>query len=70
MKDISKKFDKIWEYLENYEIKFEDQCFRLTVLRDSKIMYEYDLTQKKLLTRRQALNRNLKNKIKRQRKQE
>jgi len=68
MKDISIKFDKIWEYLENYEIKFEDQCFRLTILRDSKIMYEYDLSAKRLLNRRQALNRNLKRKIEEQRK--
>ena len=68
MKDISKKFDEIWEYLMDYEINFEDNCFRLTLLREGKIMYEYDFTTKRLLTRRQSLNRNLKNKIKRQRK--
>lgn len=55
MKDIDKKFNAIWEYLKNYEIKSEGICYRITLLRKGKIMYEYDLKNKKLLTRRQAL---------------
>jgi len=67
MKDISHKFDKIWEYLDNLGINFEDSCYRLTLLQEGKIMYEFDLTMKKLLNRRQSLNRNLKFKIQKQR---
>jgi len=57
MKDIDKKFDTIWEYLKNYEMKSEGVCYRITLLRTGKIMYEYDLKSKRLLTRRQALGR-------------
>jgi len=67
MKDISDKFDKIWEYLDNLGINFEDSCYRLTLLREGKIMYEYDLTTKRLLNRRQSLSKNLKNRIKKER---
>ncbi len=67
MKDISEKFDKIWEYLDNLGINFEDSCYRLTLLREGKIMYEYDLTTKRLLNRRQSLSKNLKNRIKKER---
>jgi 2'-5' RNA ligase len=55
MKDIDKKFDTIWEYLQNYEIKSKEVCTRITLLRDGKIMYEFDLQSKRLLTRRQVL---------------
>jgi len=57
MKDIDKKFDAIWEYLKNYEMKSEGVCYRITLLRTGKIMYEYDLSSKRLLTRRQAIRR-------------
>jgi len=39
MKDIDKKFDTIWEYLKNYEMKLEGVCYRITLLRKGKIMY-------------------------------
>lgn len=57
MKDIDRKFDAIWDYLKNYEIKFEGISYRITLLRTGKIAYEYDLRTKKLLTRRQVVRR-------------
>lgn len=57
MKDIDKKFDTICEYLKNYEMKSEGVSYRITLLRKGKIMYEYDLKSKRLLTRRQAIRR-------------
>ena len=57
MKDIHYKFDKIWEYLKNYHIKTKGMCYRITLLKQGKIMYEYDLLTKRLLNRRQSLSR-------------
>lgn len=57
LKDIDRKFDEIWGYLENYKIKSDEISYRITLLRKGKIVYEYDLQNKKLLTRRQALTR-------------
>ena len=58
-KDIDKKFRKIWKYLQEREIvEINSSIFRLTLLRNSKILYEYDLFFKKLLNRREALDRN------------
>ncbi len=57
MRDIDKKFDAIWDYLKNYEIKSEGISYRITLLRKGKIMYEYDLKTKRLLTRRQVVRR-------------
>jgi 2'-5' RNA ligase len=57
MKDIDRKFEKIWEYLKNYEIKNEGVCLRITLLKNGKIMYEYELPTKRLLNRSQALRR-------------
>ncbi len=55
MKDIDKKFDTIWEYLKNYDIKSKEVCYRITLLREGKIMYEFDLKSKRLLNRRQVI---------------
>ena len=55
MKDIDKKFDTIWEYLKNYDIKTKEICYRITLLREGKIMYEFDLKSKRLLNRRQVI---------------
>lgn len=57
MKDIHHKFDEIWEYLKNYNIKTEGICYRITLLKQGKIMYEYELPTKRLLNRRQSLRR-------------
>jgi 2'-5' RNA ligase len=55
MKDIDKKFDSIWEYLKNYDIKSKEVCHRITLLREGKIMYEFDLKSKRLLNRREMI---------------
>jgi len=55
MKDIDKKFDTIWEYLKNYEIKSKEVCYRITLIRKGKIMYEFDLQRKIFLNRRQVI---------------
>lgn len=57
MKDIHLKFDKIWDYLKTYDIKTQGISFRITLLKQSKIMYEYDMPTKRLLNRRQSLKR-------------
>ncbi len=57
MKDIHYKFDKIWEYLKGYDIKTKGMCYRITLLKQGKIMYEYDLLTKRLLNRRQSIGR-------------
>ena len=57
MKDIHYKFDKIWEYLKGYDIKTQGMCYRITLLKQGKIMYEYDLPTKRLLNRRQSISR-------------
>ncbi len=57
MKDIHYKFDQIWEYLKNYDIKTKGMCYRITLLRKNKIMYEYELPTKRLLNRKQVLRR-------------
>ena len=57
MKDIHYKFDKNWEYLKNYDIKTKGMCFRITLLKQGKIMYEYDLSTKRLPNRRQSIGR-------------
>ncbi len=57
MKDIDRKFDRIWKYLKNYNIKTKGMCYRITLLKGGKIMYEYDLPTKRLLNRRQLIGR-------------
>ncbi|HXG74403.1 MAG TPA: hypothetical protein VNK44_06265 [Candidatus Nitrosotenuis sp.] len=57
LKDIDRKFDEIWDYLENYKIKSDEIAYRITLLRKGRIVYEYDLRNKRLLTRRQSLTR-------------
>jgi 2'-5' RNA ligase len=57
MKDIHHKFDAIWEYLKEYDIKTKGACYRITLLNQGKIMYEYELSTGRLLHRRQVLRR-------------
>ena len=61
LKDITKKFDKIMEYLNSWKIpKITQHVLRVTILdRDSKIFYEYDLMQKKLLNRSEAKDKKI-----------
>lgn len=59
MKDIQRKFDRIWEYLQSWEIpKMDQYVVRITILNEKrKILAEYDLLQHKILNRHQALDR-------------
>jgi 2'-5' RNA ligase len=57
MKDIHRKFDVIWDYLKNYEMKSSGMCYRITLVREGKIMYEFDLKTKRLLNRSQAIGK-------------
>ncbi len=56
--DIDRKFSKIWEYIKSKERpNINQHLLRITILKDSRILYEYDLMQKRLLNRREAKNR-------------
>ncbi|MCX5992507.1 MAG: 2'-5' RNA ligase family protein [Chloroflexi bacterium] len=58
-KDLGYKFDSIWEYIKAMEQPdIEQYLLRITVLgKRSRIVCEYDLVLKRLLSRRQALSR-------------
>ena len=59
-KDIDRKFSDIWRYLKNKEIPNINQyLLRITILRNGKILYEFDLMLKRLLNRREALNKRI-----------
>lgn len=60
-KDIDRKFDQIWRYLNTIETPHISQHLaRITVLnRRRRIECEYDLVLKRWLTRREALDRGL-----------
>jgi len=59
-KDIESKFNDIWRYLKRKEDPNINQyLLRVTILKNSKILYEYDLMQKRLLNRRQSLSRHI-----------
>ena len=59
--DIRLKFDSIMKFLESWKIpEIRQNVLRITILGgDSKIVCEYDLMLKKMLSRREALNREL-----------
>ncbi|MCJ7647777.1 MAG: 2'-5' RNA ligase family protein, partial [Candidatus Lokiarchaeota archaeon] len=62
-KDIDYEFIRIWDYI---QMKWEPYIprhlliprylLRITIIKNSKILYEYDLMQQKLLNREEALN--------------
>ena len=57
-KDIDNKFGGIWSYISSKERpNFGQHLLRVTIIKNSKILYEYDLIQHRLLNRRQALDR-------------
>ncbi len=57
-KDIEKKFDRIWRYLEKKRKPNIDQyLLRVTLLKNGKILREYDLAQRRLLGRKEALDK-------------
>ena len=59
-KDIDRKFDQIWRYLKKKEEpNIGQHLVRITILKGRRILREYDLLQKRLLTRKQSLNHQL-----------
>ena len=59
-KDIDNKFRDIWSYIGRKEKpNFRQHLLRVTIIKNSKILYEYDLIQHRLLNRRQALDKHL-----------
>lgn len=59
-KDIDRKFNQILDYLKNKEPpKINQYLLRVTLLNRGRIVCEYDLLQRRLLNRRQALNKHV-----------
>lgn len=57
-KDVGHKFNEIFSYLtRKHNPQIEQKLIRTTLLRDGKILYEYDFLQKRLLNRKEALNK-------------
>lgn len=62
-KDIDYKFDRIWNYIQQkQEPNIHQHLLRITILKNSRILYEYDLMQKRLLNRQLALSKSSCNK--------
>jgi 2'-5' RNA ligase len=60
-KDIDKKFGKIKAFLENRRCpEIKHYVLRVTLLKNAKILCEYDFLQHRTLTRLEALNRETK----------
>ena len=60
LKDIDRKFHRIWDYLQTWRIpEMEQYVLRITILKNSRILAEYDLILKKLLNRRDSLDRDI-----------
>lgn len=58
MKDIQRKFDRIWEYLMTWKVPEMDQyVIRVTILKNFKILASYDLLQRKTLSRSKSLDK-------------
>jgi hypothetical protein len=59
-KDIDNKFEDIWRYINKKERpNIKQHLLRVTIIKSSKILYEYDLIQQRLLNRRQALDKRI-----------
>lgn len=59
-KDIDYKFNDIWRYVHSKKRpEIKQHLLRVTIIKNSKILYEYDLIQQRLLNRRQALDRHI-----------
>ncbi len=57
-KNIDAQFTRIWQHLQSKrEPDINQVVLRLTILRNGKILHEYDFMQRTLLSRSQALNR-------------
>jgi 2'-5' RNA ligase len=59
-KDIDNKFSSIWSHIDNKKKpNIRQTLLRITILKNGRILYEYDFLQKRLLNRRQALNKQI-----------
>lgn len=59
-KDIARKFYPILRYLKRKRNpSIGQKLLRITLLKNGKILYEYDFLQKKLLTRNESLNKDV-----------
>ena len=60
-KDIDRRFSEIWRYLKSKEKpKINQYLLRITIIgKGGKIVGEYDLMLKRLLNRREALNKKM-----------
>jgi calcineurin-like phosphoesterase family protein/2'-5' RNA ligase len=60
LKDIQRKFDRIWDYVQTWRIpEMEQYVLRITVIKNQKILAEYDLIQKKILSRTESLDKEI-----------
>ncbi len=60
LKDIQRKFNRIWDYLQTWRIpEMEQYVLRITIIKNQRILAEYDLIQKKLLNRTQSLDKEI-----------
>jgi len=60
LKDIQRKFDRIWDYVQTWRIpEMEQYVLRITIIKNQKILAEYDLIQKKLLNRTESLDKEI-----------
>ena len=58
MKDISGKFKDVERFLKSWKIPdIEQQVLRVTILKNGRILCEYDLVEGRLLNRREALDK-------------
>jgi len=58
-KDIDRKFNKIIRYIQEITpFEINTNSLRICLLKNKKILYEYDLMSQRFLSRRQALYRN------------
>ena len=59
-KDVSHKFKGIMKFLKRWTVpELTIHVLRVTIIKDSRILCEYDLMFRKMLNRREALNRDI-----------
>lgn len=57
-KDIDHKFGNVWEYISRQRRpNIRQTLLRVTILKKSRILYEYDFMLRRLLNRREALSK-------------
>lgn len=57
-KDIDNKFSEIWKYIKSKEEpNIKQHLLRISIIKDGKILYEYDFMQRRLLNRQLSKNK-------------